>query len=129
MNSKELTPKEREYLDCETPLLSGKKAALRLVSGFFTSFGKSLIVPSSAYGNAERKMTRTIREITYTKYKKAVLRKQSGTPNKNDEKLLKKLNSKDFVLAEDTFDADEFTKHIYEEYMKNREQRTENREQ
>ena len=42
MNSKELTPKEREYLDCKTPLLSGKKAALRLVSGFFTSFDKDL---------------------------------------------------------------------------------------
>ena len=42
---------------------------------------------------------RTIREIRYTKYKKAVLRKQNGTPEKNDGKLLKKLNKKDFVLG------------------------------
>lgn len=119
MSGADLTPREREYLDCETPMISGGKAAGRIVLSVFASFGQTLISPSSAYGRAERKMTRTIREIQYTKYKKAVLRKQSGTPAKNDEKLLKKLNSKDFVLAEDTFDADEFTKKLYEEYMRN----------
>ena len=118
MSNTELTPREREYLDCETPLLSGKKAALRLIGGFFASFGQALISPTTTYSKAERKMTRTVREITYTKYKKAVLRKQSGTPNKNDEKLLKKLNKKDFVLADDAFDADEFQRKLYEEYMK-----------
>lgn len=118
MSKTELTAKEREYLDCETPLLSGKKAAVRLVTGFFTSFGQSLLMPTSAYGKAERKMSRTIREISYTKYKKAVLRKQNGTPDKKDEKLLKKLNKKEFVLAEDTFDADEFQRKLYEEYMR-----------
>ena len=64
---------------------------------------------------------RTIREIRYTKYKKAVLRKQSGTPKKNDEKLLKKLNQKDFVFDVDNFDPDAYAKQLYEEYMKKHE--------
>ena len=118
MSGTELTPREREYLDCETPLLSGGKAAGRIILGVFASMAQAIFSPSSSYGKADRGLMRTAREIRYTRYKKAVLRKQSGTPKKNDAKLLKKLNSKDFVLAVDTYDPDEFTKQVYEEYMK-----------
>ena len=122
MSDAQLTPREREYLECETPLLSGGKAALRLIGGFFASFGKAIVSPTTVYGKSEQKITRTVKEIRYTRYKKAVLRKQNGTPKKGDEKLLKKLNKKDFIFAEDAYDPDEFTKQIYEEYLKRQEE-------
>ena len=120
--STQLTQREQEYLDCETPMLSGKKAAVRVVGGFFASFGQALVMPTTVYTKADKGLVRTIREIRYTKYKKAVLRKKDGKPYKKDKKLLKKLNEKDFILAEDTFDADEYTKRVYEEYMKRQEE-------
>ena len=107
MSENKLTLREQEYFDCNTPMLTGGKATGRLIAGFFASFGKAIISPTSTYEKADRGLMRTIREINYTKYKKAVLRKQAGTPKKNDEKLLKKLNRKPFVLSEDTFDPDE----------------------
>lgn len=119
MSKNELTPREREYLDCQTPMISGGNAAMRIIGGVFASLGQTLVAPSTAYNKTEKKLMRTAREIRYTRYKKAVLRKQNGTPAKKDEKLLKKLNEKDFVLAEDTYDPDEFTRQVYEEYMKN----------
>ncbi len=119
MSKNELTPREREYLDCQTPMISGGNAAMRIIGGVFASLGQTLVAPSTAYNKTEKKLMRTAREIRYTRYKKAVLRKQNGTPAKKDEKLLKKLNKKDFVLAEDTYDPDEFTRQVYEEYMKN----------
>ena len=118
MSGSELTPREREYLECKTPLLSGGDAARRMILGVLASMAQAVFSPSSNYGKADRGLTRTVREIRYTRYKKAVLRKEAGTPQKNDDKLLKKLNEKDFVLAEDTYDPDEFTRQIYEEYMK-----------
>ena len=120
--STELTPREQEYLDCETPMLSGKKAAVRLIGGLFASLGQALIVPTTVYTKADKGLVRTIREIRYTKYKRAVLRKKDGKPDKKDEKLLKKLNEKDFILAEDTYDPDEYTKKVYEEYLKRQEE-------
>ena len=122
MSENKLTLREQEYCDCKTPLLTGGKAAGRVAAGFLTSFAKSIISPTSAYENADKGLMRTLREITYTKYKKAVLRKQEGTPKKNDKKLLEKINKKPFVLAEDTYDPDEFTKKIYEEYLKRKEE-------
>lgn len=117
MSNKELTLRELEYLECKTPLLSGGKATARIIMGIFASFAQAIVAPSTSYGKAERGLTRTIREISYTKYKKAVLRKVNGTPLQNDDKLLAKLNKKPFVLQNDTFDADEYTKKLYEEYM------------
>ena len=119
--SAELTPREQEYLACETPLLTGGSAALRLVGGIFASMAQAVFMPGTSSGKADRGLMRTVREMRYTKYKKAVLRKESGTPLKKDEKLLRKLNQKDFVLAEDTYDADKFTQKVYEEYMKSHE--------
>ena len=81
----------------------------------------TIFAPSSAYNKVDKRLMRTIREIRYTKYKKAVLRKQSGTPKKNDEKLLKKLNQKDFIFDVDNFDPDAYAKQLYEEYMKKHE--------
>lgn len=118
MNDKTLTPRELEYLDCETPLLTGGKAAGRIFMGVLASMAQALFMPSANYGKADRGLLRTGREITYTRYKKAVLRKQNGTPLPKDEKLLQKLNQKDFILAEDLYDPDEFTKKVYEEYMR-----------
>ena len=117
MSDVKLTEREREYLACETPLLSGSSAAMRLVGGFFGSLAQALFTPGN--GKADRGLLRTVREMRYTKYKKAVLRKQAGTPQKNDKKLLNKLNKTDFILAEDSYDPDEFTKQVYEEYMNN----------
>ncbi|MBQ3264648.1 MAG: hypothetical protein IJH07_02620 [Ruminococcus sp.] len=129
MMSAGLTEREREYLDCEVPMLSGGSASLRIIGGIFASMAQAIFSPSSNYGKADRGLMRTARELRYTRYKKAVLRKEAGTPKKYDEKLLQKLNGKDFVLAEDTYDPDEFTKQVYEEYMRKREKRTDKREQ
>ena len=116
MSKSKLTLREQEYLECEVPMVSTGSAAARITTGILTSLVQSVITPGA--GKADQKLFRTIREIKYTKYKKAVLRKQNGTPEKNDEKILKKLNKKDFVLASDSFDHDEYTRKIYEEYMK-----------
>ena len=121
--SNKLTLREQEYCDCQTPLLTGGQAAGRIIIGVFASLAQAVFMPSSAYSKADRGLIRTAKEITYSKYKKAVLRKQAETPKKNDRKLLEKLNSKPFVLAEDSYDPDEFTGKIYEEYMKNNEER------
>lgn len=123
--SAQITDRERAYLECETPMLSGSQAAMRLIGGIFASFGQALFSPSSSLGKADRGLLRTVREMRYTKYKKAVLRKQNGAPAKKDEKLLKKLNEKDFILAEDAYDPDEFTRQVYEEYMKSHNDLTE----
>lgn len=116
MSENKLTPREREYLDCEVPMVPKDAAAKRLTVGILTSLAQSVVTPGA--GKADQKLFRTIREIRYTKYKKAVLRKLDGTPEKNDEKILKKLNKKEFVLGSDSFDPDEYTRQIYEEYMK-----------
>lgn len=112
-----LTEREREYAECSVPLLSAGSAAARIIGAVFASIGQAFF---PGMNKAESKLIRTVREIRYTKYKKAVLRKLAGEPEKGDEKLLKKLNSKDFVLAYETYDPDEFTEKLYEEYMKNR---------
>jgi len=116
MSENQLTPREQEYLDCEVPMVEKGAAAKRLTVGILTSLAQSIATPGG--GKADQKLFRTIREIRYTKYKKAVLRKLDGTPEKNDEKLLKKLNKKEFALGSDSFDPDEYTRQIYEEYMK-----------
>ena len=118
MSDVKLTDREQEYLDCETPLLSAGNATARIIGGIFASVAQTIVMPSSDYGKADRKLMRTAREITYTRYKKAVIRKCDGNPAKNDAKILAKLNKKDFILAEDTYDPDEYTKKLYEEYMK-----------
>ena len=116
MSKSKLTLREQEYLDCEVPMVSKGSAAARITTGIVTSLVQSALTPGA--GKADQKLFRTIREIRYTKYKKAVLRKLDGTPEKNDEKILKKLNKKEFDLGSDSFDPDEYTRQIYEEYMK-----------
>lgn len=124
-DSEKLTLREREYLDCQVPLLSASSAVMRIIGGIFASLGGALLSPG--YSKADSKLIRTAREIRYTKYKKAVLRKLEDQPKKGDEKLLKKLNKKDFVLAFETYDADKFTEELYREYMEKRKHSTENR--
>ena len=91
-----LTAREREYLDCQVPLLSGSTAAMRFTGAFFASIGQAFL---PGIDKADSKMIRTARELRYTKFKKAVLRKRDGTPKKGDDKLLEKLNRQEFVLA------------------------------
>ena len=123
MSDTKLTLREQEYYDCTTPLLTGGRATGRVLTGVLTSLVQTVFMPSTAYNKTDRRLIRTIREITYTKYKKAVLRKLAGTPKKNDHKLLEKLNRKPFIFEEDTYDPDQFTKQIYEEYMRKNEER------
>lgn len=118
MSDTHLTEREREYLDCETPMLSGGSAAARVMTGVFASMAQAVFSPSSSYGKADRGLMKTFREIKYTRYKKAVLRKKDGVMTEKDKRLLVKLNKGDFVLAPDTYDPDEFTKKVYEEYMR-----------
>lgn len=116
MSDKELTAREREYLDCEVPLVSTGSAVKRVTTGFFASLLQSVFTPS--VHKAENKLFRTFREIRYTKYKKAVLHKQAGALTEKDKKTLEKLNKKDFILDVDTYDADKFKQQIYDEYMR-----------
>ena len=118
MSDVKLTDREQEYLDCETPMLTAGNATIRILGGMLASVAQSIAMPSGEYGKADRKLMRTAREIKYTRYKKAVIRKRDGNPAKNDANILAKLNKNDFILAEDTYDPDEYTKKLYEEYMK-----------
>lgn len=114
MSEISLTQRERQYADCEIPLLSAGNAAARIIGAFFASIGQAIL---PGINKADSKLIRTVREIRYTKYKKAVLRKLEEKPKKGDDKILRKLNKKDFVLAFETYDPDEFTEQLYEEYM------------
>lgn len=117
--STELTPREREYIACETPMISASAAILRLIAGVGASFFRAILAPSSEYNNTDSRLLRTIKEIRYTRYKKAVLRKRDSLPKKHDERLLRRLNKTPFVLAEDTYDPDAFVAEVYAEYMRN----------
>lgn len=123
MKEEQLTEREQEYLNCEAPLLPGGTAALRLITGVFASVGQAVFSPSAGYGKADRGLMRTVREIRYTRYKQAVLRKRDGTIKSSDKRLLKKLNKRKFVLAEDTYDPDDFVKKVYEEYLQTHDMR------
>ena len=122
MSEINFTETEQQYLDCDVPMLSGGTAAMRVIGGFFASFGQSLIMPSTAFTKMDKGLFRAIREIRYTKYKKAVLKKQEGTLTEKDKKTLKRLNKYDFILAPDIYNSDEFTRKIYEEYMRKQEE-------
>jgi len=110
------TERELEYLNCDVPMLSGADAAMRIIGAVFASLGSAILSPGA--GKADEKLIRTVRELRYTKYKKAVLRKRDGAEKKSDEKLLKRLNQNDFVLAYETYDSDAYAEQLYAEYMK-----------
>lgn len=114
MSTDGLTPKEREYLDCETPMITGGGIAKGLTVGFLIGLLQAAFSPG--YDKGDGRIIRTGRLIRYTRFKKAVLRKCGETPKKGDERLLKKLNESPFVLDGDT-DPDEFVRKIYEERM------------
>ena len=116
MGNIEFTPLEQKYLNCDIPMVDTGSAVLRIISGVLASALQAAFLPS--VDKADQGLMRTIREIRYTKYKKAILRKQNGTLREKDKKTLKKLNSKEFILEPDTYDADDFTQKIYEEYMR-----------
>ena len=115
--STELTEREREYLACEIPMTTGGQAARKLIGWFFVSLLQAAFTPGS--GKSYNRFLQASKGIRYTRYKKAVIRKEKGEPRKKDEKLLAKLNKNDFVYADETYDADEYARKIYEEYMKN----------
>ncbi|MBQ9680678.1 MAG: hypothetical protein IJV48_08375 [Ruminococcus sp.] len=119
MSDIELTAREQEYLDCEVPLVSTGSAAARITMGVFASMLQTVFTPS--VDKADRGLMKTIREIRYTRYKKAVLRKLSGESTEKDKKTLKKLNEKPFILEVDTYDADKYAQELYEEYMRTHE--------
>ena len=111
--SVELTEREREYLACETPVLTKGQAAKGLTIGFLIGIMQAALSPG--YDKGDSRVIRTGRLMRYTKYKKAVERKRDGCLTPRDEKLLKKLNKSPFVL--DDYDADEFTRRMYEDYL------------
>ena len=117
MSGAELTELERQYLECETPMLGAGKATARITMGVFSSLLQATFMPGTSYGKADRGLMKTIREIKYTKYKKAVLRKSNGQSTAKDKKTLEKLNKTYFILEPDTYDADEYTRRVYEDYM------------
>ena len=116
MSKTEFTERERQYLDCETPMISTGSAVTRIATGVVTSLFQAAFTPGS--GKADQKLFRTVRVIRYTKYKRAVLHKHNGNITKKDAKLLAKLNKKPFVLDVDTFDADKYTQQMYDEYIR-----------
>lgn len=124
--SDNLTEREREYLDCKEPMVSTKSAVMRIVGGVFAAIGQTIVMPTSAYSKTDQRIMRAARDIRYTKYKKAVIRKQEGKLTKRDGRLLEKLNKKPFVLENDTFDPDEFQRKLYEDIMKRREESEKN---
>lgn len=121
-NRELLTEREKEYFDCEVEMPTAASSAASISGSIALSFVaalfRGLFVPSSAYNKADRRLMHNIRMRQYTKYKSAVLRKAAGTPEQGDEKILRKLNKKEFVLAVELYDADAFTAQVYEEFMK-----------
>lgn len=113
------TEREREYLDCDVPMLTTSQIVCALSGGFLIGLLQAAFSPGNSKG--DQKLLSTSRLMRYTKYKKAVLRKRDGTPKKRDAKLLKKLNKKPFVLDLDTYDPDEFAQKLYDEYMEKHE--------
>lgn len=120
-NRELLTEREKEYFDCEIEAPSAASSAAsisgNIVMSFLAALFRAVFVPSSSYGKADQRLMHNIRMRNYARYKAAVLRKAEGKPQKGDEKLLKKLNKKEFVLAEELYDPDAFTQQVYEEYM------------
>lgn len=121
-NTSLLTEKELDYLNCDVPTIDGGRFALHAVRGFLIAFitavFRALFMPSSDFSKSDSRLIQHIRLRKYTKFKMAVERKAAKTPQKGDEKILRKLNRTDFVLSEETFDPDEFTRKVYEDYMK-----------
>lgn len=111
-----LTAREQEYLDCTEPMLTPAQSAKALTVGFLIGLLQAAFTPGSSKG--DQRLITTSRRMRYTKYKKAVLRKRDSAPEKGDEKLLKRLNKQPFVLDAETFDADEYTRKLYEDYLK-----------
>ena len=118
MSAITFTEKEQLYLDCQTPLLTRGQAFKGMTVGFLTGLLQAAFSPGNDKG--DKKIISTSRLMRYTKYKKAVLRKRDGTPKKRDAKLLAKLNQKPFALEPETYDADEYTRKVYEEYQNRR---------
>ena len=115
MNSVILTAREQEYLDCAEPMLTPGQTARALTVGFLIGLLQAVFTPGSSRG--DQKLIAASRRMRYTKYKKAVLRKRDSAPKKSDARLLKKLNKQPFALDIETFDADEYTRRLYEDYM------------
>lgn len=109
------TDAERRYLDCSEPMLTKAQAAKGISAGLVTGLLQAAFTPGNTKG--DRRLISVSRRMRYTRYKKAVMRKQNGTPKKHDEKLLKKLNKQPFALEAEADDADAFTRRLYEEYM------------
>ncbi|MBQ6152610.1 MAG: hypothetical protein IJJ15_02555 [Ruminococcus sp.] len=116
-----LTEREKEYFDCDVEMPSSASSAASLFGSvalsFIAALFRSVFVPSSSYGKEDRRLMHNIRMAKYTRYKQAVLRKAKDEPRRGDEKILKKLNKKEFVLADELFDPDAFAAQLYEEYM------------
>ncbi|MBQ3417028.1 MAG: hypothetical protein IJH32_04260 [Ruminococcus sp.] len=121
-NRELLTEREKEYFDCDVEMPSSASSAASLLGSvalsFIAALFHSVFVPSSSYGKADRRLMHNIRMTRYARYKQAVLRKAKGEPRRGDEKILRKLNKKDFVLEDELFDPDAFAAQLYEEYMK-----------
>ncbi len=120
-NRELLTEREKEYFDCQIESESSSPSALTLIGNivmsFFAAVLRALFVPSSDYSKADRRLLYNLRLRKYAKYKAAVMRKAQGESAKGDDKILIKLNRKEFVLSEDLFDPDEYTQKVYDDYM------------
>ncbi len=122
MSNGEFTELEKRYLDDKTQMLSLSKTVLRYTLGAVAVIFSSLISPSAESNNIPFSgyIKNTKKLSRYTKFKKAVIRKQNGTIKKTDSKILSTLNSTNYALDEEKEPAveDENIKEIYDEYMR-----------
>lgn len=120
-NRELLTEREKEYFDCEIKAPTSASSAASITGGIALSLiaamARAIFVPSTDYSKSDRRLMHHLRMRKYAKYKAAVLRKAKGEAEPGDQKILAKLNQKEFVLAEEVFDADAYTAKLYEEYM------------
>lgn len=122
MSNQEFTELEKRYLDDKTQMLSLSKTVLRYTLGAVAVIFSSLISPSAESNNIPFSgyIKNTKKLSRYTKFKKAVIRKQDGKSKKSDSKILSRLNSSNYALDEEKDSAveDENIKEIYDEYMR-----------
>lgn len=122
MSNGEFTELEKRYLEDKTQMLSPSKTVLRYTLGAVAVVFSSLLSPSAESNNIPFSgyIKNTKKLSRYTKFKKAVLRKQNGTSKKFDSKILSTLNSTNYALDEEKGSAveDENIKEIYDEYMR-----------
>lgn len=129
-NTSILTEKELRYIECDTPMSSLFVTVMKITIGVIISLvGLLLTAASSSSPAADKFLKNTLKSAKYTKYKKAVIRKQNSASKKSDAKLLRKINSTDFVFSQTETTNDSFDEELIRIYSQHPQFRKNNKDE